>query len=110
MTTPAPLNKITKEQALSIGGRAWTGSGGTSRVYLQIEEIIGLDVEMYRTGNVRSAVLRGRDVSNCEARRILSSRLYVDDSGLHWFRPDPPRTITAEEVFAAVQDRLHEEK
>lgn len=98
---------ITREQALAIGGRRWNRPGGPNRVYLDTADIIGLNTNTYRSGNIRSATINGHDVSNAEARRILSSRLYADDSGLHWACPDPPRTVPAENVFAAAHDRLN---
>ena len=59
-----------------LGGRRWTKEG-KDRVSFDMESL-GLDVERYRSGNVRSAELGGVGISNAEANRILRCKAYVD--------------------------------
>ncbi len=59
-----------------MGGRRWTKEG-KDRVYFGVESL-GLEVERYRSGNVRSAELGGAGISNSEANRLLRCKAYVD--------------------------------
>jgi hypothetical protein len=67
----------TAEQIIAIGGREWkTRDGAKHRVYLEQEvwmPLIGLEVRRYNTGNISSATLKGKPISNSEARRYLDS-------------------------------------
>lgn len=59
-----------------LGGRRWTNDG-RDRLYFDVESL-GLDVERYRSGNVRSATLGIAEISNSEANRLLRCKAYVD--------------------------------
>lgn len=66
----------------------WTKKGFNGKVYDRIyfnATDLGMEVEYYRSGNVSSAAIDGERVSNCEARRIMSSKAYFDltDNTLH---------------------------
>lgn len=86
MPTPKKIEKPkvekkpkTKEEIVNIlkkeGGKYWE-KGEHQRVYFDPSLLTkhgGLDVSFYKTGNVSGATLRGRDISNAEAKRILGA-------------------------------------
>lgn len=66
----------------------WTKQGFNGKVYDRIyfnATDLGMKVEYYRSGNVSSAEIDGKIISNCEARRVLGSKAYFDltDNTLH---------------------------
>lgn len=66
----------------TIRTRAWTGSNGATRQYVQnIEELIGLDIDRYGSGNVRGAALDGESLSNAAARDIAGAKAWIDEDG-----------------------------
>lgn len=70
---------ITAEQISRLedaGGHRWQ-KGGYDRIYFNATDL-GLDVEYYGTGNVRCAAYDGKSISNAEARRVMSSKMYVN--------------------------------
>lgn len=68
---------------LAAGGKRWS-KGGKDRIYFDAKTL-GLEVERYGTGSVRSAEWQGESISNADARRLLGSKVYVDcaDGSLH---------------------------
>lgn len=73
----------TTEQLIAAGGSAWKSPDGKlHRVYFQIDKLIGLEVEHYKTGNVSSATLNGESISNTLASEWLSlcraSKAWID--------------------------------
>lgn len=60
----------------AAGFKRWT-KDGMDRLYIDAEAL-GLEVERYGTGNVKSATWQGEKVSNADARRILASKAYID--------------------------------
>lgn len=75
----------TADQIIAIGGRRWIpGGGGAERVYLNDwPAMIGLQVEFYGSGSVRSATLRGADLSNRRASKLLSAKVWLQDGTIH---------------------------
>lgn len=74
---------MTQAQAEKLG-RLWE-KNGMKRIYINGETIakaIGLEVDYYKTGNVRSAKLNGEDISNSKASGIIgdifSSKFWFD--------------------------------
>jgi hypothetical protein len=71
-----------------IGGSAWaTPDRSKRRVYFNADVMaksIGLEAEFYKTGNVSSAKLKGDDISNSRATKMLSR---IDGTKL-WFDAD----------------------
>ena len=59
----------------AAGFKRWT-KNGMDRLYIDAEAL-GLEVERYGTGNIKSATWQGVKVSNADARRILASKVYV---------------------------------
>jgi hypothetical protein len=73
--------KVTIEELEAIGGRRWQ-KGEMDRVYINdLPRWLGLEVTFYKTGNVSAARLRGEQISNSKASRILQ-RLH--DAKLWW--------------------------
>lgn len=75
---------MTKEKGTNIdikayenaGFKHWT-KGGHDRLYIDAESL-GLEIERYKTGNVRSATWQGNRISNADGRRLIASKIYVD--------------------------------
>lgn len=59
-----------------MGFKRWT-KGGKDRLYVNAKEL-GLDVDYYKTGNVKWAAFRGVEISNSEGRRMLNDKTYVE--------------------------------
>ena len=60
----------------SLGFKRWT-KAGFDRLYINASQL-GLECDYYHTGNVRNATFNGRDISNCEARRMKEAKSYID--------------------------------
>ena len=63
--------------------RTWTGRGETREYVQNVPELLGLEYETYKTGNVRWASLNGAAISNAEANRILSVRAFRAEGRLY---------------------------
>jgi hypothetical protein len=102
---------ITTEEALAIGGSEWTSRDGkVHRVYLSICDLMGVEVERYRSGNVSHAEMNGEDISNAEAMRIMGVKVFVAGGELVITGAESVRSFTAADVEAAVVARLAEIK
>lgn len=68
----------TEAQMIAIGGSRWERPGTDEvRVYLNDwPDLIGLDVEHYKTGNIRSAFYRGEPLSNNKTRNFAGVKAY----------------------------------
>ena len=64
------------EKMESLGFKRWT-KNGKDRFYINTE-YLGLKLEYYKSGNIQSAWLDGYSISNCQARRLLGNKNYVD--------------------------------
>lgn len=64
-----------------IGANEWH-KGSYNRLYLNeaVDTLIGLETESYKSGNIKSAWLKGNEISNAEARRIIerTCKAYID--------------------------------
>lgn len=64
-----------------IGANEWH-KGSYNRLYLNeaVDTLIGLETESYKSGNIKSAWLKGNEISNAEARRLIerTCKAYVD--------------------------------
>ena len=71
------IDKLVSE----FGGCVWEREGKKRVYFNDIEEISGLSINRYGTGNVSSASLNGKKISNSHARRIAPdsfSKLWYD--------------------------------
>jgi hypothetical protein len=74
----------TKDQMIAIGGKEWTKSDGTVRVYLnRIDNLIGLHIERYKSGNICYAELLGEKISNRKAAQIMASKVYWENGEIY---------------------------
>ena len=66
--------------------KGWTesGSGYYSPTNKQFGDMIGLELEYYKTGNIKTAILDGEYISNSSARRLLGAKdnTYLDANGV----------------------------
>jgi len=75
---------------LEIGGRRWK-QGRLDRIYFnRPAQRGGLEVDYYKTGNVKSAKLNGEHLSNTKARGLLAGKLWWDVAENQWDWKDLP--------------------
>lgn len=80
------MTTYTAAQITAIGGNDWTGATGIHRVYLNadtIADMIGLEIERYRTGNIQRAWLNDEKISNSKATHLLTGRVYWEAGTIH---------------------------
>lgn len=70
ITTNTRITDKQIEALQNIGFRRWT-KYGKDRLYANAEAI-GLELDYYNTGNISNAIMNGEQISNCQARKILS--------------------------------------
>lgn len=102
------MNNITRDEAIGVlGGTAWKpNNGGSERVYLNNWPTwIDLDVDRYKSGNVRSAALGGEKISNARASRLLNCRVWWSDGALHVRGDMGPDVLSL--VMAAIAEKLN---
>ena len=61
---------------LSIGAKVWRHpENGDLRIYLNrsAEELLEVEKDYYKTGNLRSFCWRGHQTSNCQGKRIMTA-------------------------------------
>ena len=77
MKVSAKMVEVLKE----FGANEWH-KGNYNRLYLNeaVDALIGLETECYKSGNIKSAWLKGERISNAEAGRIIerTCRAYID--------------------------------
>ena len=88
---------------LSIGAKAWKHpESGDIRIYLNrsAEELLEVEKDFYKTGNLRSFCWRGHQTSNCQGKRIMTAldKAYYDvKTGKfvmnHWADSDTASTV-----------------
>lgn len=59
------------------GFNRWT-KGNMDRLYFNIEKSGDLELDYYKSGNLRSADLDGKRISNAEACRLLAVKCFID--------------------------------
>lgn len=70
-------NTIDIEALEKKGFSRWT-KGNMDRLYFSIEKSGSLDLDYYKSGNLRSADLNGERISNAEACRLLAVKCFID--------------------------------
>lgn len=77
MKISAKMVEVLKE----MGANEWH-KGNYNRLYLNeaVDALIGLETECYKSGNIKSAWLKGERISNAEAGRIIerTCKAYID--------------------------------
>ena len=69
--------KINFENAANKGFARWT-KGDKDRLYFNIADNGALDIDRYKSGNIRSAYLDSEKISNSRANRILATHAYLN--------------------------------
>ena len=59
------------------GFSRWT-KGNMDRLYFSLEKSGALELDYYKSGNLRSADLEGERISNAEACRLLAVKCFID--------------------------------
>ena len=59
------------------GFNRWT-KGDMDRLYFSLEKAGVLELDYYKSGNLRSADLNGERISNAEACRLLAVKCFID--------------------------------
>lgn len=80
-----------------VGFTRWT-KAGHDRLYVNAK-VLGLEVDYYKTGNVKWAAFRGVEISNSEGRRMLNDKTYVDVKTGRVFSTCPKLAEAAEELI-----------
>lgn len=70
-------NEIDVEALEAKGFSRWT-KGNMDRLYFNLEKAGDLELDYYKSGNLRSADLDGERISNAEACRLLSVKCFID--------------------------------
>lgn len=70
-------NGLDIEALEAKGFNRWT-KGNFDRLYFSIEKSGALDLDYYKSGNLRAADLEGKRISNAEACRLLSVKCFID--------------------------------
>lgn len=60
----------------SKGFNRWT-KGVADRLYIR-PTYLGLELDFYKTGNIRSASINGKDISNTRGRAMREAKCYID--------------------------------
>lgn len=75
--------EITREQMIALGGKPWQPKQGPERVYINDwQELAGLEIERYKTGNIKSAYLNGEKISNTRASFLANGKVYFTEDSL----------------------------
>ena len=94
------------QKLISIGGNEWRG-GPHHRIYFNdLPKLLGLRYETYGTGNIKSATLNGKGLSNSKAAKIISSTYGVKvwwDCNAEEFKFSG-NSDTAEQIIERIKD------
>lgn len=87
----AKLQGMTPAIAIALGAKKWVGSDTRTRYYFSnLNDLYGLRLSYYNTGNIYAATLDGERISNSAARQINSElyagKVWLDESGTMNFR------------------------
>src|SRR5665213_3654116 len=93
----------TLENLQRAGGNLWERDSIRRVYYPNLVELFGLDVNLYKSGNVSSASLNGETISNARASEISNAlgcgKLWYDLTACKWqFRIANCRGYTAEDM------------
>lgn len=90
--------------AIMAAGKEWKSDDGRHhRVYFDAEarmNAIGAVVSFYKTGNISSASLNGKKISNTKARKMEDGSLFYDVNRDAW------NGNTSREMFALIEARF----
>jgi len=90
--------------------KTWTGSTGTRRYISNLLDILGVEIDYYRTGNIRSALLGGLGISNAEAGRIKGISAWLDEAGELHISNNNSRDLSTDNIETAVRAALKDDE
>lgn len=102
------MNEI--EKLILAGGNEWKKDGKHRIYFNDLNDLIGLEVYYYKSGNVSSAKLNGESISNSEARRIMSAlggSFYYDVTLGEW-ESTKWTTEYANDLIEAIENKISE--
>ncbi|KAB8312942.1 hypothetical protein EH228_04495 [Erwinia endophytica] len=76
----ASLTQTMEEKLIDMGMHVWE-KGDYRRIYIKAEHyeaVFGLKTQHYKTGNIKSAMLNGQEISNSKAYKLCSTASYFD--------------------------------
>ena len=94
----AALTADTVRRLLARGAKLWNHPRtGEARVYLNglARDLLDIEVDYYKTGNLRYFAMGGYKYSNCSGKRILCSLAKT------WYDPEDGRIICDDKDLAA---------
>lgn len=94
------------EKLISKGFQVWE-KGEMKRIYINPSSV-GYEWDTYKTGNISDAWLNEKTISNCEMRRVLGSKTYVDVKTDKIHSTYPPMKEAAEAMIKAFFDEEDE--
>jgi hypothetical protein len=99
------------EKMKKIGGKEWK-VGDYHRIYFNnLINIFGLECALYNTGNISSASINGKTISNTKAKEIITCLEFgkvwfdVNDGEFH-FKIFGCREYTGDEIGKIIIDRI----
>ena len=96
-----PATKEGKIKALEgMGFKRWQ-KGTMDRLYINASAL-GLVCDYYRTGNISDAHFNGEQISNCEARRMRTSKTFLDVKTWILYSDNDSLKRAAEELITKV--------
>jgi len=90
------------EKLIEKGAKRWT-KGGFDRLYVDAE-LLGLDLDYYKSGNISSATWKGEAISNSEAGRLGVTKIWLEiGDGKMYYKSFHKATHEAELLEAAME-------
>lgn len=79
------MTAYTAEQIIAIGGNEWR-TATKHRVYLNDwADLTSLEIDRYKSGNVRYAWLNGQKISNTKATSLAAGKVYWENGDI-WYQ------------------------
>jgi len=94
------------EQLKGIGGSEWkTADGRKHRVYFSLADLLGVEIDTYKTGNIASATRHSKPISNSLAGKMTTGKIWLDmTDGKIWSQLD--FNSYKDEIVEALRERL----
>ena len=83
--------------------KSWAQRDGQKAVLYIGAKVLGLECSYYKTGNVKDATFRGDSISNCEARRLMYAKTYIDIATGTLHSDNDKLKAAAAELLASVE-------
>lgn len=71
-----------RKKSLAEVMHPWTSSKGELRYYINLKDILDIDIDYYKSGNVRSVMVDGDEISNNAYKKYLAPcKVWLDEMG-----------------------------